>query len=288
MLVPGIDILARAKKGGYAVGSFNTCNLEITQAIIAAASKLSSPVIIGTSEGEVDYAGARYIAKLVAEAADEAKIPVALHLDHGKSLKEALECLEAGYTSIHIDGSSLSFEENIGLTLGVVEAAHAVGASVEGELGHIGGTSEIHSQKEILEIVKKSGLTNSKEAAKFVSSTGIDCLAVAIGNAHGVYRTAPQLDFERLKKIKKETKIPLVLHGGSGIAPQDIKKAIKLGICKINVNTELRFAFINTLRETLEKNKEEIVPYKIFPPSKEAVFRIVLEKIRLFGSENKA
>ncbi len=286
MLVTTKNLLKKAQKERYAVPHFNTSNLEITKAIISAANKLNSPIILGTSEGEAEYLGPKYIAAIAKAASEEVEIPIALHLDHGKSLEFALKCLKSGYSSIHIDGSDLPFEKNVELTSKVTKAAHKVGIPVEGELGHVAGHSILHKE-EIKTATYETLLTNPTRALKFVKMTGIDSLAVSIGTAHGIYKQEPRLDFNRLEKIRNLTKIPLVLHGGSGIPKADIKKAIKLGICKININTELRLAFTQSLKEFFTKNPDEIVPYNIFPDVIEAVEKVVVEKIRLFGSANK-
>ena len=285
MLVTVKQLLKKAEKGKYAVGSFNVSNLEITKAIISAAERLKSPVIISTSENEINYAGLEFISKIVRIAGQEAKVPVALNLDHGKSLKMALMCIAAGYTSIHIDGSAFSLEKNTSLALSVTEIAHKEEVSVEGELGKVEGSSEINKMK-IDDLKMKK--TEPSEVSEFIEETGIDALAVVIGNAHGVYKDKPKLDFDRLRKIKDNIKIPLVLHGGSGIPDNDIKKAIKSGIRKVNINTELRIAFTGSLREVLDQNPDEVVPYKIFPKVIGVVRRQVEEKIKLFGSKGKA
>lgn len=285
MLVSVKQLLKKAEKENYAVGSFNSPNLEITKAIIMAAEAQKSPVIISTSESEINYAGIEFISKIIKLAGHEAKVPVALNLDHGKSLKMALMCMAAGYTSIHVDGSSLDFNDNVSLTLSVAEVAKKEKISVEGELGYVSGSSQLNKEKlKDLKIEK----TDPSEALAFVKETGIDVLAVAIGNAHGIYQDEPELDFLRLKKIKEKIKIPLVLHGGSGILGKDIKKSIRQGIRKININTEIRMTFTGALKASLDQNPEEITPHKIFPPVIHSVKRVVEEKINLFGSKNKA
>ncbi len=285
MLVTVKELLKKAEKRGYAVGSFNTPSLEVTKAIIAAAEKLKSPVIVSTSEGEINYAGLEFISKIVRIAASEAHVPVALNLDHGKSLKMALMCIAAGYTSVHIDGSALDYEDNVALTLAVTEVAHKERVSVEGELGHIAGGSQINRQKiSDLKIEK----TDSRKVKDFVKETNIDCLAPCIGNAHGIYDDVPKLDFDLLSKIRDNVSIPLVLHGGSGIPGRDIKKTIKKGIRKINVNTELRIAFTGSLRAVLAEKPDEVTPYKYFPHVIKTVEKEVEEKIKLFGSVGKA
>jgi len=288
MLLPAIDLLNKASQKGYAVGAFNTSNLEITQAIIEVAEALNAPVIIATSEKEAEFMGMEYVVALVQKASTRLKIPLALHLDHAKSLESALKAIELGYTSVHIDGSALPFEGNVGLTLGVVEVARSVGVSVEGELGQIYGTSSLHQEIPIKKVAKKTGFTDPEKAFEFVKLTGVDSLAVAIGTAHGLYQGQEKLDFKRLAAIKKKVNIPLVLHGGSGLSEKSIKKAIKLGVSKINVNTELRLAYAQALRESLAQDSQEIVPYKFLASAKEAVKEVVASKIKLFGAYNQA
>ncbi|NTU69761.1 class II fructose-bisphosphate aldolase [bacterium] len=285
MLVTVKQITTKAKKGDYGVGAFNAPNLEIAKAIVLAAEAMNSPVIISTSEKELNYAGVNEIAAIVRSLADNSKIPVALNLDHGSSFKMAKKCIESGYSSIHFDGSSLPLNENIKISKKIVAIAHKKGISVEGEIGHIGGASSLHSVKID---VDEDSLADPEVVMEFFRKTNVDVIAVAVGSAHGMYKTVPQLDFNRIRKIESLVKVPLVLHGGSGIPDKQIKKAIKLGMRKINVNTELRIAFSKTLRKTLAIKKQEVVPYNILPPSVEAVKKVVEEKIKLFGSKNKA
>jgi ketose-bisphosphate aldolase len=287
MLVTTKELVDKAQSQGYAVGAFNACNLEIAKAIIQAAKNLNAPVIIQTSESEARYGGIGYLSSIVKTAASENRIPFALHLDHGKSLEMISDCLVAGYTSIHIDGSELPYNENVNITRSVVKAAHKRGASTEGELGYIVGSSGFHKER-AEEVTDEKFFTDPSEASDFVKATGIDMLAISIGNLHGIFEGKPKLDFRRLKKIKQKTKIPLVLHGASSTEDKDIKKAISLGICKVNTNTEVRIAYTNTLRYILSKNTKEIVPYRIFPPAGKAVQKVVEAKIKLFGSAGKA
>ncbi len=285
MLTTSKNIFKKAQKGGYAIGAFNTSNLEITKAIISAAEKMNSPVIIETSEGEMKHLTPEISAAEVKELAKKSKIPIVLHLDHGASLESVKNAIEAGYTSIHLDGSSLPYNENVKLTKVATKLAHLHNLSIEGEIGHIAGSSESHSKK--IEIAEEN-LTDPKEALKFVRETGVDVLAVSIGNIHGIYSNPPQLDFERLKEIKKLVKKYFSLHGGSGIPKNQIKKAIALGVVKINVNTELRVAFHKGILHEFEVHPDQVVPYKYLPAGGEAVEKVVIEKIRLFGSAGKA
>lgn len=283
MLVSSKKLLDKAKKEGYAVGAFNTSTLEVIKAVIEAACEKNSPVIIETSEGEIKFMEPKVVSSIVKTIAKEAKIPVALHLDHGQSLEMVKKAIEAGYTSVHIDGSSLSFEENIKVTKEVVNCAHKKNIAVEGELGHILGHSEKHHGKIDAD---KLDLTDPNQAEEFVRKTRIDFLAPSVGNSHGIYMDEPKLDFNRLKKIS-EIGIPISLHGGSGIPKGQIEKAISLGVAKINVNTELRIAYSDGLREELSEKPTEVVPYKFLPEVIDKVKNVVKGKIEMFGSNDR-
>lgn len=281
-LVTVKELLDKAEQGGYAVGAFNCNNMEIVQAIVAAAEAEKAPVIIQASQGAIKYAGLEYIVALVNIAAKNSAAPIALHLDHGTSFEQVVQCIRYGFTSVMVDGSKYPLEENIILTKKVVEIARAVGVSTEAELGKIGGTED-----DISVLDKDAMMTNPLEAKTFVESTGVDSLAVAIGTAHGQYKFEPELDFDRLSKIRGLVKIPIVLHGSSGVPDKDIEKAISLGVRKVNIDTNIREAFVKGVREAV-KNPKEIDPRKILGPAREEMIAIVREKIRLFGSANKA
>lgn len=282
-LVPISDLLKKAEEGGYAVGAFNCNNMEIVQAIIAAAEAEKSPVIMQASQGAIKYAGIDYITGMARVAAENASVPVALHLDHGTSFEQVMMCIRKGFSSVMIDGSKLPFEENVELTKRVVAVARAVGVSVEAELGKIGGTEDdIHVDD------KDALFTNPSEAKEFVERTGVDALAVAIGTAHGQYKGVPELDFPRLEKIRSLVNIPIVLHGSSGVPDDAIEKAIKLGVRKVNIDTNIREAFVQACRDVLNKDAREIDPRKVLGPAREAATAIIREKIRLFGSSGKA
>jgi ketose-bisphosphate aldolase len=285
MLVTPQELFKKAQKGKYAIGAFNTSNIEITKGIIEAAQALNSPVIIETSGGEMDYIGPDLSVAQVRTLAQEANIPIALHLDHGKTLETCQEAIEAGYTSVHIDGSKLDYKENVSLTKSVVALAKKTKINVEGEIGHVPGTSERHDGEIDIE---KDFYTDPELAQEFVKETGIDVLAVSIGNIHGIYAEPPQLDLERLSDISKKTGKYISLHGGSGIPREQIKKAISMGITKVNVNTELRLAFKAGILHEFDVNPEEVVPYKYLPAGREAVRKVVEAKIRLLGSAGKA
>jgi len=279
-------ILKQAQAGKYAIGQFNASNLETIRAIAQAAQKLNSPVIIGTSEGEGGFIGFRQAVKLIEAWKEETGIPVFLNADHFKSLDIIKKAVKAGYNSIHFDGSKLSFEENIKQTNEVVKYVKSVNSdmSVEGELGYLRGVSSIH--KEEVKITKED-FTKPEEAEIFVKETGVDRLAVVIGNVHGISASGinPGLNLEKLKEIQQAVpEIFLVLHGGSGTPQEDLKNSIENGIVKVNINTELRVAYAKSLINSLKENPEEITPYKIFPFVIEAVQGVVEEKIKLFGS----
>ncbi len=285
MLVSPLGLYKKARKGGYAIGAFNTSNIEITKAIIATAERLQSPVIIETSEGEAEHQGFDVVAAEVRALAEEAKIPVVLHLDHGKSFESIAAAIRAGYTSVHIDGSNYSMEENTKITQAVVTLAHNNKVAVEGEIGHVSGTSEQHKSTIKLE---QTDLTDPAEADVFARKTKIDTLAVAIGNIHGVYVEPPKLDFERFREITAVVKKFFSLHGGSGIPKSQVQRAIKMGVVKVNVNTELRLAFKKGILHEFDVHPDEVVPYKYLPAGAEAVAKVVEGKIKLFGSEGKA
>ena len=282
-LIGVVEMLKNAEAGGYAVGAFNCNNMEIVQAIVAAAEAENSPVIMQASQGAIKYAGLDYIVAMAKLAAEHTHVPVALHLDHGTSYEQAVQCIHAGFSSVMIDGSKLPLDENIRLTRRVLDVARAVGVSVEAELGKIGGTEDdiVVSERDAL-------LTDPEEAATFVNETKVDALAVAIGTAHGQYKGIPELDFPRLEKIKSLVSIPLVLHGSSGVADDDIREAVRLGVRKVNIDTNIREAFTQAARKVLDVNPQEIDPRKVLGPAREAAIEIIREKMRLFGSSNRA
>jgi len=282
-LVPAAAILRRAQSGGWAVGAFNCNNMEIVQAIIRAAEEESAPVILQASQGAIKYAGLDFIAAMARTAISQARVPVAIHLDHGTSFEQVVRCIRGGFTSVMIDGSHHPLAENIALTRRVVEVARAVDVSVEAELGRIGGTEDDISVSE-----RDAFFTDPEEAGLFVESTGVDSLAVAIGTAHGRYRGEPRLDFERLEHIRKAVNIPLVLHGSSGVPADAVRRAIALGVCKVNIDTDIRQSFTEAMRRVLEADPGEIDPRKVLGPAREAAVAVIREKIRIFGSSGKA
>jgi fructose-bisphosphate aldolase class II len=283
MLKTSQELLGKADKEGYAVGAFNTNNLEITKAIFSAAEIEKAPIIVQVTPSAMAYAGVSNLASLVRIAEQETGIPVALHLDHGKELTHIIAALRHGFSSVMIDGSLRPYEENIAITKEVVKIAHSVGVTVEAELGKI-----VRTEEQVTPVEREAAMTIPEQAAEFVVKTGIDALAVSIGNAHGWYKGKPELDFERLAAIKEAVTIPLVLHGGTGIPDEDIKRSIKLGIRKINIDTEIRTAFKQGVTEFVTKNPGVIDPREILKPAIENIVRAVRNKIRLFGATGKA
>lgn len=277
------QILREAKNNKQAIGSFNFSSAEILKAIILAAREMESPVIVSTSEGESKFFGLNQAFALVESWRKEFRgIEILLNLDHGKSLGKVKEAAQAGYNMIHFDGSELSFEENIKATKEAVDYCHERNILIEGELGYLRGSSSLH--EEALEI-KEEDLTSPEQALDFVEKTGVDSLAVVVGNAHGIFTKSPEkLYIDRLKAINEviSDRAFLVLHGGSGVPDGDIKEAIKNGVVKINVNTEMRLAYRDALRNFISANPDESTPYKILESAMEAVKKVVENKIRLF------
>lgn len=280
-LVTTKELLLDAQKNGYAVGAFNVENMEMVQAVIAAAEELKSPVIMQTTPSTLKYADPDYFYANVAVAARKASVPVVMHLDHGSSFDLALQAFRAGYTSIMIDGSHSVFEENIAITKSVVDACHAGGVPVEAELGKVGGKEDDLDGG-------AGGYTVPSEAVEFVEATGIDSLAVAIGTAHGVYKGIPKLDVDRLGEIRKVVSIPLVLHGTSGVPDDAVRECIKRGICKVNYATDLRIAFTNGVNEVLKEKPDTIDPKKYNARGREKVKEYVMSKMLVCGSNGRA
>lgn len=253
---------------------------------MAAAKKLKSPLILGTSRGESEFLGLEEITALVEILKKRYHLPfVFLNLDHAKDLGQIKKAIDLGYQAVHFDGSGLPLEKNIKYTKEVVGYARKRGVVVEGELGYLRGKSAFHTKTAK---IKKDDLTLPEDAVKFIQATKVDSLAVVIGNIHGVYSRMPKLDFKRLEEINSQNNVFLVLHGGSGISKAELKKAIKFGIVKININTELRLAWRKSLGQRLKRKPGEIKPYKILPFVQGAVQKKVEEKIQIFKSKNKS
>jgi tagatose 1,6-diphosphate aldolase GatY/KbaY len=281
-LVTSKELLLDAQKNHYAIGAFNVENMEMVQAVIAAAEELSSPVIIQTTPGTLKYADPELYYANVAAAAKAAKVPVVMHLDHGSSFELAMRCFRAGYTSVMIDGSHDPFEQNIAVTKSVVDACHAAGIPVEAELGKVGG------KEDDLDGGEGNGYTVPAEAAEFVEKTGVDSLAVAIGTAHGVYKGIPKLDLERISQIRQVVSVPLVLHGTSGVPDDTVRECIRRGMCKVNYATDLRIAFSNGVKDYLAANPDVYDPKKYCAKGRELVKQYVMDKILVCGSNGRA
>lgn len=273
------EMILAAQRGGYAVPAFNFENMEMVQAILAAAEETGSPVLLQTTPSTIKYMTLRQAYAMVKAEADAVRVPVSLHLDHCESYEGVCAALEAGYSSVMIDASKLEFEENIALTQKTVQAARERGVPVEAELGTVGGKEDGHSAS--------IAYTDPAQAVDFFQRTGVDLFAVAIGTAHGFYKGEPKLDFELLQTIAGLISAPLVLHGGSGIPDEMIRKTIDLGICKVNFATELRAAMTAAVRQALE-DEGIIDPKKFMSPGREAVRQLCIHKIKLCGSDGRA
>lgn len=281
------EILAKAKEGGYAVGSFNTVNLETTKAIIEAAREMRSPVIIQVTEKTMEYAGGRGIFHLVKNNAEfyAPEIPVGIHLDHGKSFEIIQRAVAIGFTSVMYDGSRKDYADNLAMTKEVVDFCHSKGVSVQAELGNVPYLGEI----EVDDVKWEKYMTDPGQAEEFVKITGLDSLAVAIGNAHGFFKERKMPDYDRLEMIKKLVNIPLVLHGASDWENGRVQEVIKRGIVCFNIDTSLRLAFINNLINAVRNQEGNIFDIrKLLSNASEAVKEAVQEKIKIFGSDGKA
>lgn len=305
-LVPSSEILIPARRNGYAVGAFNTSNLEITQAIFKAAAELSAPVIVATSESAIKYAGFDNLHNMVEHMCRYFGVTAALHLDHGKDLEIVVQCLRHGWTSVMIDASKEDYKRNVEITSEVVKIAHMNGVPVEAELGRLAGIEDLVKVED-----REASLTDPDQAAEFAERTHVDSLAIAVGTSHGAYKFKgePKLELDRLSEIAGRVSIPLVLHGASSV-PQDvldraarfgaklpgakgvpeeaIREAVKRGIAKINIDTDLRLAFTGGVRQLLTESPEVFDPRKILGEGRGAIQDVVKHKIRLFGSEGRA
>ena len=281
MLVTSKELLLKAQEGGYAVGAFNVENMEMVQAVLAAAEELNSPVIMQTTPSTVKYAGLDYYLANVEAAAKRTKVPVVMHLDHGNSFELAMQAYRTGYTSIMIDGSHGSFEENVAVSKAVADACAPSGIPVEAELGKVGG------KEDDLDGGDDNPYTDPAQAVEFVKQTGVTSLAVAIGTAHGVYKGEPKLDLDRLSEIRKVVDIPLVLHGGSSNKDEEIAKAVKIGISKINISSDIKVAFYDKCREVLNAHPEYREPLEIYPEPIKACREVIAHKVNLFDSADK-
>ncbi|ROR30553.1 tagatose 1,6-diphosphate aldolase GatY/KbaY [Mobilisporobacter senegalensis] len=274
------QMLLDAQAGGYAVGAFNVENMEMVKAVIAAAEELQAPVMLQTTPSTVKYGTLATFAALVFAEAKKAKVPVALHLDHGSSFELAVQAIKEGYTSIMIDGSAVSFEENIELTKRVVAVASPNDIPVEAELGKVGGKEDdLEAEADIN--------TDPLQAKEFVERTGINSLAIAIGTAHGFYAGTPVLDKERLSEIKKVVSVPLVLHGASGLSDEDVRDCVNRGICKVNFATELRAAYTDGIKHLFTDKPDTIDPKDLGKVGMENVKKLVMDRMIVCGCNSK-
>ena len=278
MLVNLNDVLKKAQAEKYGVGLFNTTDTDMLEAVICAAEELNSPVIIGTAEVLLPYGELKLIAPSILAAAKRAKVPVVMHYDHGLTFDRCIEALKLGFSSVMFDGSAGDYEKNLADTREIVKIAHSFGASVEGEIGHVGMAA---SGDNLLSDM----FTTPDEAEEYVKATGVDALAIAIGTAHGVYKSKPQLNLERLSQIRSRVDTPLVLHGGSGLSDDDFKNVIKCGIAKVNIFTDLCLAGDRAMKKGIESGVGYLETRNL---KVEEIKAAVKEKIILFGSQNKA
>ncbi|MBU1037232.1 class II fructose-bisphosphate aldolase family protein [Patescibacteria group bacterium] len=284
MLVHLKEIVSTAIKKDQAIGAFNTMNLEITQGIVKGAVSSTTPIIIQVTEGVIKYAGLSAIFGIMSSVIenDSGQVPIAIHLDHGKDLEVIKDCVDIGFSSVHCDASKSPFEDNIKLTKVAADYAHQHNVWIQGELGNILGKEgllKFHQGENL-----NKSLTDPQKIKEYVERTGVDTVAVSIGNLHGSFVGLENLNLELLDNIRKNINIPIVLHGGSGISSDQIKEAIKLGIRIINIDTELRQVFSSALKETLLMEKKIIDPRKILSPVREAISQKVSEKCHLFSN----
>ena len=276
------EMLRRAQDEGYAVPAFNIHNLETFQVVIETAAELRSPVIIAGTPGTIDYAGGEYIVSMAEVAAKKYDIPIAIHLDHFEDRKEIKHYVDLGFKSTMIDASHEDYDNNVIIVKEIVEYAHKFDATVEAELGRLGGQED-----DLVVDAKDAMYTNPDQAVDFVEQTGIDSLAIAIGTAHGLYVGEAKLDFDRLREIKSKVSIPLVLHGASDVPDELVREAIVNGICKVNVATDLKIPFSDAVKEYFIENPKANDPRKYMAPGKDAMKKIVAHKIMVCGSNNR-
>lgn len=279
-LTTTVSMLRKAQEQGFAVGAFNVENMEMAQAIISAAEELRAPVILQTTPSTVRYAGTGMYAAMVAALAQEATVPVAMHLDHGDSFALCAQALRSGYTSVMIDGSKLPLEENIALTYKVSEMCAAVGVPVEGEIGRVGGKED--------DLESDGGYTIPEEAVRFEKESGLFSMAVGVGTAHGFYKEKPQLNKELITTLRGMLQAPMVLHGASGLSDEDVKDCIRRGICKVNFATELRAAYTDGVKAVLAENPKTFDPKAYGKEARQRVKAVVMERMLVCGCDGKA
>ncbi|GKX50306.1 class II fructose-bisphosphate aldolase [Budvicia aquatica] len=281
--VSGKQMIKHAWENGYAIGAFSAHNAETIRAILLAAEQEQAPIMIQIGQRVINTLGLQQMKDMVDTFMADCTVPVCIHLDHSRSFGQTMQAVRAGFHSVMFDGSHLSFEENVKITRAVAEVSHALGIGSEGEIGKIGGTEDDISVDE-----KDAFITSCEEAMAFAEQTTVDYLAVSIGTAHGMYKQEPKLAFERLKEIRDTVKKPIVLHGGSGVPDEQVRKAIALGVAKVNVDTELRQAFTEGVLDVLGKDPDEYTLAISLGRGTEFMQQRVQEKIRLFGSSGKA
>ena len=279
-LTTTVSMLRNAQEQGFAVGAFNVENMEMAQAIISAAEELRAPVILQTTPSTVRYAGTGMYAAMVAALAQEATVPVAMHLDHGDSFALCAQALRSGYTSVMIDGSKLPLEENIALTYKVSEMCAAVGVPVEGEIGRVGGKED--------DLESDGGYTIPEEAVRFEKESGLFSMAVGVGTANGFYKEKPQLNKELITTLRGMLQAPMVLHGASGLSDEDVKDCIRRGICKVNFATELRAAYTEGVKAVLAENPKTFDPKAYGKEARQRVKALVMERMLVCGCDGKA
>lgn len=279
-LTTTVSMLRKAQEQGFAVGAFNVENMEMAQAIISAAEELRAPVILQTTPSTVRYAGTGMYAAMVAALAQEATVPVAMHLDHGDSFALCAQALRSGYTSVMIDGSKLPLEENIALTYKVSEMCAAVDVPVEGEIGRVGGKED--------DLESDGGYTIPEEAVRFEKESGLFSMAVGVGTAHGFYKEKPQLNKELITTLRGMLQAPMVLHGASGLSDEDVKDCIRRGICKVNFATELRAAYTEGVKAVLAENPKTFDPKAYGKEARQRVKALVMERMLVCCCDGKA
>lgn len=282
-LVSSTQMLRTAREQGYCVGAFNVHTMEMLQAVVEAACEANAPLILQTTVGTVRHLGPEYVAAIARVASEEARVPIALHLDHCHEEELIMRCIEAGYTSVMIDASMHPFAENAEMTRRVVELARERGVNVEAELGKVGGVED-----DLVVDDADAALADPIECERFIELTGVDTLAPAIGTAHGIYKGEPRIDFARIEEIARRVSVPLVLHGGSGIPEEQVKRAVQLGMAKMNVATELRIAFSQAIKGVFDNNPQENDPRTYMKQAKQAVKEVALAKMGMCGCVGKA
>lgn len=283
MLINMKNMLDIADKNGFAVGAFNATESSLFRSVVEEAEKQNAPAIVQVAPGEFDFA-TREFYSYVRERLANSKVPFVLHLDHGKTIEECMRAIQAGFTSVMMDGSALAYEENVEITRKVVELAHMVGVSVEGEIGTIGVMSNSDEGG-----VENVTYTNPDEVVDFVSKTGVDCLAIAIGTAHGIYPKGfkPKLQLDLLREIKRKSSVPLVLHGGSNNPDDEIREACHIGIAKVNISSDFKYAFFKKVNEVIMETGG-FIPAKVLNPGIEEAKKVIYDKLQLFDSVGKA